>query len=165
MYKYAGAVAFTKSPDAVAAIALECWGVTCGAFRPYVELRARALLRRRVRGWLANALARRAAWTNWNVAWRAQAVQLDPMLEVELVRIIVAVEAEHFATHTRCDGYTVRESTSVAHVDLIEHAFVASWRPAAWCTSELYHAVLVSVGWQHKIRCANVVISLDVPTM
>ena len=61
VYKYAGAVTFTKSPDAVAAIALKCWGVTCGAFRPYIELRARACLRRRVRGWLADALVRRAA--------------------------------------------------------------------------------------------------------
>ena len=92
-------------------------------------------------------------------------MQMDPMLEVELVRIVVAVEAEHVATHARCNGFTVRESTPVTYADLIEHACVASWRPAAWCTSELYHAVLVSVGWQHKICCANVIISLDDPTI
>ena len=73
-------------------------------------------------------------------------MQMDPMLEVELVRIVVAVEAEHVATHTRCDGYTVRESTSVAYIDLIKYALVASWRPAARCTSELYHAVFTIVG-------------------
>ena len=92
-------------------------------------------------------------------------MQMDLMLEVELVRIVVAVEAKHVATYARCNGFTVRESTPVTYADLIEHAFVASWRPAAWCTSELYHAVLAIVGWQHKIRCANVVVSLDVPTI
>ena len=74
-------------------------------------------------------------------------MQLYPELNVELVRVIVAVKAEHLATYTRCDGHTVRESASVAYVDLIKHTLVASWRPAAWCTSELYNAVLaVSVG-------------------
>ena len=90
---------------------------------------------------------------------------MDLILEVELIRIVVAVEAEHVATHARCDGFTVRESTSVTYVDLIEHAFVGSWRPAAWCSSKLYHVVLTIVGWHHKIRCANVVVSLDVPTI
>ena len=135
LFEYAGAVAFTESPNAIAAITLKRRGGTRRASCPYVELRARAFLRRRVRGWLVNVLARRAAWIIWNVAWRARAMQLYPKLNVELVRVIVAVKAEHLATYTRCDGHTVRESASVAYIDLIKHALVASWRPAAWCTS------------------------------